>query len=95
MIWTVTASVLYVLTYARCGENYIGETKAKVRERMNLHRQNIRDSTVLHMVKRVAEISIHNQTIKSTWYLQFYFIYMLYITEVIMLTINSRVLDTM
>ena len=29
--------VLYVLTCAGCGENYIGETKTKLRERMTLH----------------------------------------------------------
>ena len=36
--------VLYVLTCAGCGENYIGETKIKLRERMTLHWQHIRDS---------------------------------------------------
>ena len=36
--------VLYVLTCAGCGENYVGETNTKLRERMTLHRQHIRDS---------------------------------------------------
>ena len=40
----ITRFPLYVLTCTGCGKNYIGETKLRLRERMTLHRQQIRES---------------------------------------------------
>ena len=34
--------LIYVMTCVGCGKIYIGETKSKLRERMTLHRQQIR-----------------------------------------------------
>ena len=39
-----TRFLLYVLTCTGCAENYIGETKLRLRERMTLHRQQIGES---------------------------------------------------
>ena len=36
--------VIYVLTCVGCEENYIGETKTRLRERMIVHRQHVRDT---------------------------------------------------
>ena len=47
--------LIYVMTCAGCGENYIGETKSKLRERMTLHRQQIRDTRY-----QVLPVSAHS-----------------------------------
>ena len=62
--------VLYALTCAGCGENYIGETKAKLRERMTLHRQHISDSKyrILPPSAHIAQCA-QNKEIKFTVFL--------------------------
>ena len=61
--------VLYVLTCQGCGENYIGETRKKLRERMTLHRQYIRSSEyrILAVSAHVAQCAA-NETIKFTFF---------------------------
>ena len=59
--------LLYVLTCMGCSENHIGKTRKELRERMNLHRQHIRDKKY-----RISLVSAHiaqcaaNKTIKFT-----------------------------
>ena len=50
-------SVIYVLACAGCGGNYIGETKTRLRERMTVHRQHIRDTkyTILPVSEHIAQ----------------------------------------
>ena len=59
--------VLYVLTCAGCGENCIGGTKTKLRERMTLHRQQIRGSKyrILPASTHIAQCA-QNKEIKFT-----------------------------
>ena len=56
-------SVLYVLTCAGCGENYIEETNVKLRERMTLYRQRIKDSRyrILPASSHVAQCAKHKE----------------------------------
>ena len=59
--------LLYVLTCMGCSKNHIGKTRKKLRKRMNLQRQHIRDKKY-----RISLVSAHiaqcaaNKTIKFT-----------------------------
>ena len=59
--------LLYVLTCMGCSENYIGETGKKLRERMTLYRQHIRDEKypILPVSAPIAQCAA-NKTIKFT-----------------------------
>ena len=59
--------LMYVMTYAGCGKNFIGETKSELRERMTQHRQQIRDTRhqVLPVSAHIARCAI-NKDIKFT-----------------------------
>ena len=39
----VSSNILYVITCAGCGENYIGQTGDTLQHRMTVHRQQIRE----------------------------------------------------
>ena len=55
--------VTYVLTCAGCGENYIGETKTRLRERMTVHWQHIRDTkyTISPVSEHIARWAVDKE----------------------------------
>jgi tripartite motif-containing protein 2/3 len=45
----MSKNVIYVLNCAKCGKNYVGETSDHLSMRMNVHRQQIKDTNLRHL----------------------------------------------